>query len=110
VKDFDISSKQGSDGYGFVFDGLIKIPADGVYNFYISSDDGSKLLIDNKTLVDNDGLHGIVDKSNEIPLAKGFHAIKVLFFEGSGGDVLQVQWKGPGFTAQIIPSSVLFRN
>jgi len=110
VKDFDISAKQGSDGYGFVFDGLIKTPTDGIYNFYISSDDGSKLLIDGKTLVDNDGLHGIVDKSNEIPLAKGYHAIKVLFFERSGGDALQVQWKGPGFTAQIIPSSVLFRN
>jgi len=108
VKDFDIGSKQGSDNYGFVFDGLIKIPADGVYNFYISSDDGSKLFIDNKTLIDNDGMHGIIEKSNEIPLAKGFHPIKVLFFERSGGDALQVQWKGPGFAQQIIPGSVLF--
>ena len=98
IKDFDISSKQGSDNYGFVFDGLIKIPSDGIYSFYISSDDGSKLFIDDKILVDNDGLHGIVEKNNEIPLAKGYHAIKVLFFERSGGDALQVQWKGPGFT------------
>ena len=110
VKDFDIGSKQGSDNYGFVFDGLIKIPADGVYNFYISSDDGSKLFIDDKILVNNDGLHGIVEKSNEIPLAKGYHAIKVVFFERNGGDALQVQWQGPGFTAQIIPASALFRK
>jgi len=110
VKDFDIGPKQGSDNYGFVFDGLIKIPADGVYNFYISSDDGSKLFIDDKILINNDGLHGIVEKSNEIPLAKGYHAIKVLFFEGTGGDALQVQWRGPGFAAQIIPASVLFRK
>jgi alpha-L-fucosidase len=110
IKDFDISSKQGSDNYGFVFDGLIKIPADGVYSFYISSDDGSKLFIDDKILIDNDGLHGIVEKSNEIPLAKGYHAIKVLFFEKGGGDALQVQWKGPGFTDQNIPASVLFRK
>jgi alpha-L-fucosidase len=110
VKDFDIGSKQGSDNYGFVFDGLIKIPADGIYTFYISSDDGSKLLIDDKVLVDNDGMHGIVEKSNEIPLAKGYHRIKVLFFERSGGDALQVQWKGPGFSEQIIPGSVLFRE
>jgi alpha-L-fucosidase len=107
-KSIDIGSKQGSDNYGFVFDGFIKIPADGVYTFYISSDDGSKLFIDNKILVDNDGMHGIVEKSNEIPLAKGFHAIKILFFERSGGDALQVQWKGPGFTEQNIPGSVLF--
>ena len=110
IKDFDISSKQGSDNYGFVFDGLIRIPSDGIYSFYISSDDGSKLFIDDKILVDNDGLHGIVEKSNEIPLAKGYHAIKVLFFERNGGDALQVQWKGPGFTEQNIPASVLFRR
>jgi alpha-L-fucosidase len=55
-------------------------------------------------------LHGIVEKSNEIPLAKGYHAIKVLFFERNGGDALQVQWQGPGFTAQIIPAPALFRK
>jgi alpha-L-fucosidase len=110
IKDFDIGSKQGSDHYGFVFDGLIKIPTDGVYNFYIASDDGSQLFIDNKILVDNDGVHGIMEKGNEVPLAKGFHAIKVLFFERDGGDALQVLWKGPGFTPQIIPGSVLYRK
>jgi alpha-L-fucosidase len=110
VKDFDISLKQGSDNYGFVFDGLIKVPSEGIYSFYISSDDGSKLFIDDKILVDNDGLHGIVEKSNEIPLEKGYHAIKVLFFERNGGDALQVQWKGPGFAGQIIPSAVLSRR
>jgi len=109
-KSIDIGSKQGSDNYGFVFDGLIMIPSDGIYSFYISSDDGSKLFIDDKILVDNDGLHGIVEKGNEIPLAKGYHAIKVLFFERSGGDALQVQWKGPGFAEQMIPASNLFRK
>jgi len=110
VKYFDISSKQGSDDYAFVFDGLINIPSDGIYTFYLSSDDGSQLLIDHKVLIDNNGLHGIVEKNNEIPLAKGYHAIKVLFFERSGGDALQVQWKGPGFSDQDVPSSVLFRK
>src|SRR5206468_659555 len=106
----DISSKQGSDNYGFVFDGLVKIPADGVYNFYISSDDGSKLFIDEKMLIDNDGLHGMSEKNNEVPLSKGYHKIKILFFERSGGDDLQVQWQGAGFKKQMIPSSVFFRE
>jgi alpha-L-fucosidase len=110
VNGVDISSKQGADKYGFVFDGLIKIPSDGVYTFYISSDDGSKLHIDDKLVIDNDGLHGIVEKTNEVPLAKGYHSIKILFFERSGGDALQVQWKGPGFQTQIIPAAVLFRK
>lgn len=110
VKKVDIGSKQGSDKYGFVFDGLIKIPADGVYTFYISSDDGSKLIIDHKTIVDNDGLHGFVEKNSEIPLARGYHSIKILFFERSGGDDLSVQWKGPDVAKDYIPASALFRK
>ena len=110
IDSVDISAKQGSDKYGYVFDGLIKVPVDGIYSFYLSSDDGSKLLIDNKTLIDNDGLHGIVEKSGEIPLAKGLHPFKLLFFERSGGDALKVMWEGPGIPAQIIPSAALFRK
>ncbi len=106
----EISSKKESDKYGFVFDGLIKIPTDGIYTFYISSDDGSKLFIDDKMVIDNDGLHGMVEKNNEVPLAKGLHKIKVLFFERTGGDDLQVEWQGSGFKKEVIPASVLFRK
>ena len=106
----DISKKRGKDEYGYVFNGFIKIPQDGIYTFYISSDDGSKLLIDDKELIDNDGLHGMGEKSKEAPLAKGYHRIKVLFFENSGEDDLQVLWKGPGFEKTIIPASVLFKE
>jgi alpha-L-fucosidase len=106
----DISSKKGSEKYGFIFEGFIKVPADGVYNFFISSDDGSKLFIDGNVLVDNDGLHGSNEKNAETPLAKGYHPIKILFFQNTGGDDLQVQWKGPGFEKQLIPAAVLFRK
>ena len=106
----DISSKKGTEKYGFVFDGFVKVPADGVYTFFLSSDDGSKLFIDGNELVDNDGLHGSNEKNAEIPLAKGYHPIKILFFQDTGGDDLQVQWKGPGFEKQLIPAAVLFRK
>jgi len=110
VKTVDIGAKQGSDKYGYVFDGLIKVPADGIYTFYISSDDGSKLIIDDKPVIDNDGLHGFVEKNNELPLARGYHSIKILFFERSGGDDLKVQWDGPGVAKDYLSASVLFRK
>ena len=110
VKSFDISSRKGTDEYGFVFEGLVKVPADAIYTFYISSDDGSKLFIDDKMVIDNDRLHGMVEKENEVPLAKGYHSIRVTFFERSGGDDLEVQWKGPGFKKCQIPASILFKN
>jgi alpha-L-fucosidase len=109
-KGIDISSKKGTEKYGFVFDGFIQVPADGIYNFYISSDDGSELFIDGNILIDNDGLHGMVDKNQQTPLAKGFHNIKILFFQKSGGDGLEVDWEGPGFKKIPVPASVLFRE
>jgi alpha-L-fucosidase len=110
VSGIDISMKKGKDEYGYVFDGLVKIPEEGIYTFYISSDDGSRLVIDNKMLIDNDGLHGMGEKSKEAPLAKGYHKFKVLFFENSGEDDLQVLWKGPGFEKTAIPASALFKE
>lgn len=107
VKTIDISARQGKEEYAYVFEGFVKIPADGVYNFYISSDDGSKMWIDD-VVIDNDGPHGLTEKSVEIPLAKGFHYIKVQFFENSGSDELYVHWKGPGFEKIALPGSVLF--
>jgi alpha-L-fucosidase len=110
TKTFELGPRKGTEEYGVVFDGFIRVPADAIYNFYISSDDGSKLFIDGKEVVNNDGLHGMLEKEGLAPLAKGFHGVKVLFFERSGGDDLQVQWKGPGFGKQPVPSSVLFRE
>ena len=106
----DISLKQGADNYGYTFNGLIKIPTDGIYTFYIASDDGSKLLIDDKLLIDNDGLHGLSEKNKECALAKGYHNIQVLFFERSGGDDLKVYWSGPGIEKQLMPASLFFKK
>jgi alpha-L-fucosidase len=110
VEDFDISLRKGTDKFAYVFEGFINIPADGIYKFYTSSDDGSQLFIDDKLIVDNDGLHGMLEKSGQAPLARRAHRIKVTFFEKTGGDDLQVQWEGPGIRKQVIPASVLLKD
>jgi alpha-L-fucosidase len=107
---FDISVKKGDEYYGFVFEGLIKIEKDGVYSFFTDSDDGSRLYIGDKLVVDNDGLHGMHEEEGVIALAKGLHSIKVTFFEKTGGDDLKVYFKGPGIKKQIIPGTVLFHE
>ncbi|MFT3826909.1 MAG: alpha-L-fucosidase [Chitinophagaceae bacterium] len=109
VGNFDIRSKQGQEEYGFVFEGLLNIPADGIYTFYLSSDDGSRLLIDDAIAVDHDGLHGMTEKYKSLPLGKGYHTIKLQFFENSGSDDLKLYWKGPGFDKSVVPDNVLFR-
>jgi len=65
---------------------------DGIYSFFLRSDDGSVLKIQNKTLVDNDGMHFAIEKSAQIALKKGYHPFELLFLEGGGGYTLQLEY------------------
>lgn len=54
---FDLTPAERADNYALAFDGYINVPSDGVYTFYTTSDDGSKLKIGGTTIVDDDFIH-----------------------------------------------------
>ena len=108
VANFSLSPKLRNDHYSFQFDGFIEITTAGNYKFYTSSDDGSKLYINSKEVVNNDGLHGMVERSGSIYLGAGKHQIKGTYFEKAGGDNLEVKYSGPGVSKQTIPNNKLF--
>ena len=95
--------------FGLKFRSKIKIDNPGLYRFYTSSNDGSKLYVDGKLIVDNDGLHGPVQKSGEIQLTKGMHDIIVDYFQGGGSKVLMVFYSSDGIEYRPIPGSVLYK-
>jgi len=95
---FSLAAKERNSNYAFRFRGSIDVPANGQYTFSLSSDDGSKLLINNQLVVDHDGLHTLEsEESGKINLTAGQHDIEVQFFEVSGGDALLASWQGPTF-------------
>jgi serine protease len=110
LSNYSINGKLANDNFGFAFKGYINVPTDGTYSFYTNSDDGSKLYIGSTTVVDNDGLHGNVQKSGQIGLKAGKHTIRVDFFEKTGGEILEVRYQGPGISKQLIPSNSLYRD
>lgn len=113
ISTFDISERQGTDYYGYTFDGYIKITTIGTYTFYTSSDDGSMLYIEGTEVVNNDGTHGTITESGTYDFTTpGYYAIRVEFFENGGGDNLTVQYNGAdtGSSTIAIPSSILFQN
>ncbi|RYG01448.1 MAG: beta-glucosidase, partial [Chitinophagaceae bacterium] len=77
--------RKGESSFGVVFNGFIQIDTEGEYKFFTSSDDGSKLYIDGKVVVDNDGDHGVIERSGSVNLSKGKHAIVIEYFNGGGG-------------------------
>ncbi len=110
VTNFSLTPKQQNDYFAFRFTGYIDVPTDAGYTFYTESDDGSQLYIGDKLVVDNDGLHGMVEKSGYIALEAGKHAITVTFFENAGGEDLIVRYASEDITKTTIPDSVLYRD
>jgi hypothetical protein len=101
-------NKKRTDKYAFEFSGYIRIDKDGIYTFFTDSDDGSMLYIDDEEIVNNDGNHGNVEKSGKAALKKGFHKIKVLYFDSGGGNSLKVSIQPEGGKKEVIPAVLLF--
>lgn len=96
------------DKFALKFTGMIVAPTAGEYTFSIASDDGSRIYLGDSLLVNNDGLHGMVEKSGKVSLTAGAHPLTVTYFDNGGGDGLRVQWAGPGFGKQsIAPESLV---
>ena len=93
-----------NDDVGAVFTGWMKIDTTGDWTFGTESDDGSRLYIGDQVVVENDGLHGMVERTGTIGLEAGWHAIRVEFFERGGGAGLIVRSGGPDTTYQVISS------
>lgn len=94
--------------YGLAYEGYLKIEKDGLYEFYLTLDDGSKLLIDNKEIILNDGLHAMIEKSGALFLNKGYHKINVSFFQLGGGKGLNLKMQAPGGPKEEIKDQLLF--
>jgi hypothetical protein len=100
-----------TDHFYIRWTGVIKIPKDGKYRFFTESDDGSRLYIDGKLVVDNGGLHGMEEKeSEEIELKAGNHEIRIEMFENEGDAGCKASWSGEGIEKAVIPASVLFHK
>ncbi len=107
LNSFNVAAAQRDDNFGMRFNATLSVPADGLYTFYTTSDDGSQLFIDDQLVVDNNGVHPPVEKQGAVNLTAGEHQIVVTFFEKGGGQVLAVQWAGPGIAKQDVTNSLV---
>jgi alpha-L-fucosidase len=104
----DLGSRKQDEYMGFEYKGYILVPLDDVYGFSLSSDDGSKLFIDGKLVVDNDGLHAAQEKSGSVALAQGYHAIRVEYFNKTGDLNLDISIMNSKMQKQVVQPGMLF--
>lgn len=103
----DVSQRKKEEGFALRFTGMLQVSERGRYDFRVESDDGSRVYINGKLLIDNDGPHGMTEKRGSVRLPVGSHEYVVTYTNTSGSKGLSTGWKGPGFDWEKVPSEKL---
>jgi len=104
---FDTSTFSSMASLAVRYTGYIRIDAAGVYTFYATADDGSRLYIGKDLVVDH-GLSGTFEKSGQIALLAGYHPIQLDFYDRGYGRNMTASYSSDAVARQAIPSSVLY--
>lgn len=81
-----------TDFFSARWDGRLNIGEAGKYTFFLTSDDGSRLFIDDALVVDNWGNHSEVTQTGTIALEPGVHALRVEYFDEIGDALIRLEW------------------
>jgi len=99
----------GPDTFSARWSGQVEAPASGGYTFTTNSDDGVRLFVDGRQVIDNWTDHGPTDDSAIVTLEAGKrYDVQLDFYENGGGAVARLHWSHPGQARQAVPPSSLF--
>lgn len=94
VRGARIPDLQRGDKFSIRWSGKITAPQSGNFNFKITGDDGYRLTIGDKILVEDWSDHDMTTKSNHIHLEKGkLYDFKLEYFQNSGWSRMFVSWQ-----------------
>lgn len=105
VPEYEKKEYEGRKYMGYIF-----VHEDDVYEFALTSDDGAKLYINDKLVINNDGLHVATTKNGFIALEKGMHNITVDWFNKTGIADLKLEWTQLGGQLQEVSPNNLFHS
>ncbi len=98
----------GPETFSIEWTGAIAVPQSGEYSFYVSTDDGVRLYINNILIIDNWTDQSIAEKSDNLFLRSGYvYPIRMEYYDNTGSAVATLSWSGPGINKQIIPTGYL---
>ncbi|MFD1630554.1 family 20 glycosylhydrolase [Pseudopedobacter beijingensis] len=94
--------------YGLVYTGYINVNEDATFEFSLSSNDGSRLYIDDEQIIENDGRIFQYERSAGVPLKKGLHKIRITYFDNGPASALKFYVKGTDNKKIELPSVMMF--
>lgn len=86
--------------------GKIAVPATAAYTFYLTGDDGVRMWVDGKQVINGWKDQSSVEHRGTITLEAGKrYDIKVEYYENYGDAVVKLAWSAPNLAQQIVPAS-----
>ena len=99
-----IEMRDREDLFALTFTGYIEVPETDVYEFRLTSDDGSVLRIHDRPVVLNDGSHAFVSATGKAALSRGLHPFTLLYWQGAEGKGLRLEYRRRGETDYTTPT------
>ncbi len=110
--DWDVGSPAegiGTDLFSVRWEGFIEAASDGIHALHVRSDDGARLWIDDRLVLDAWRDQGANERSVQIQLQAGRkYPIKLEYYERGGEAMVQLQWSNPMMPREPVPSSQLY--
>ena len=97
-----------TDRYAAVYSGVLRVRTSGRHTLTLNSDDGSRLWVDGRLVIDHDGPHSMSAKSVTLPLSVGLHDLKIEYFENAGEAGLEFSWTRPDGVKETVSRHNLF--
>ncbi len=97
---FDLGMAPRKNGFAMRFEGFMRVDRDDDFTFFTTSDDGSKLWVDDKPVADSDGVHPAQTGAGRTHLSAGMHKVVVEYFDGAGETELVVEVESSNLARQ----------
>ena len=96
--------------YVVVYEGLIEVPVDGVYRFFVGMEfaTGYEMLAGGAIYVHDRLLSSNNSGWGQIGLKAGLHPVRAILFKKSNAKQVEFKYMGPGIAAQEIPAEVFY--
>ena len=99
----------GQSVYSVRWTGTVQAQFNETYTFYATADDGVRLTVNGKSLVNGWVDQGPTEYSGNIDLKAGQrYSIQLDFYQNGGGAYIQLEWSSPSTPRQDIPTLQLY--
>lgn len=97
------------DYFSVIWSGKVRPKYSETYTFTTTSDDGVRLWVNNRLVIDHWGPHGPEDRSGTISLTAGKnYDIVMAYYELGGGAMAKLRWSSASQPLEVVPTASLF--